>query len=256
MSRTTQLPLASSAASSIVPLLGPTGSGKTTLAKALAQKVAIRLCATYATIRLVKAGSRQPYNFNHFARGALKDSSRLHILIIDDVETIAWSSKRHDAEQHMIETVRITNLFLAGLDVLRAVPNALAYATSSMDTMLDDGLLDRCSITANLTLPKAHERYEMLRRRLQDLTVGETEDNNPGSQVLRLARVVGNDVSARFMANVFTLAIMINMYHSTCDLSEAVGAVLRCIEQHVRKRSRGYVTRMNVSLIFSCCGRD
>ncbi|TQN68003.1 Pachytene checkpoint protein 2-like protein [Colletotrichum shisoi] len=56
MSRTTQLPLASSAASSIVLLFGPTGSGKATLehwAKALAQKVAIRLCATHATIRLV-----------------------------------------------------------------------------------------------------------------------------------------------------------------------------------------------------------
>ncbi|OBR04422.1 Thyroid receptor-interacting protein 13 [Colletotrichum higginsianum IMI 349063] len=167
MSRTTQLPLASSAASSIVPLLGPTGSGKTTLTKALAQKVAIRLCATHETIRLVEAGSRQPYNFNHFARGALEDPSCLHILIIDNVEAIAWSCKRPDAEQHMIETVRITSLCLAGLDVLRAVPNALAYATCSMDTMLDDGLLDRCSITANLTLLKAPERYEMLRRRRQ-----------------------------------------------------------------------------------------
>ncbi|WQF84370.1 hypothetical protein CDEST_09384 [Colletotrichum destructivum] len=101
----------------------------------------------------------QPYNFNHFARGALEDPSRLQILIIDDVETIAWSRKRPDAEQYMIETVRITNLCLAGFDVLRAVPNALANATSSRDTMLDDGFLDRCSLTADLTLRKVPERY-------------------------------------------------------------------------------------------------
>ncbi|TKW51127.1 hypothetical protein CTA1_2772 [Colletotrichum tanaceti] len=171
------------------------------------------------------------------------------------------SRKRINAEQYKIENVRTTNLCLAGLDILRAVPNVLVIATSSMDTMTDDGHLDRCSIKANLSLLKVPERYEVPRRQFQsypdassihcasvlpihrdtvlhDLMAGETKDDSPGSHFSIWRGSLETGVFGRFVVNVVTHAQMGHIRHSTCDFFTAVGAVLRCIKQHFRKRSR------------------
>lgn len=234
------------------------------MARALAQKVSIRLYGKYHKILLLEPGSRQMFNFDRLARRALQEPSHLHVLVFDDVESIAWSLKRKGNENRLAPSVRATNSTLTGLDILDVIPNVLIICTSRMGSMLDEGFLDRCGITATLTWPKCPERYEILKRQFQALVDAGTiscdvpvpvyrdavlqslssgEEATPGPQILVLARSIRDGTSARFLCNVVARALMSHLLHLSCDMTTAVKLVSQSINQHNLKDREDFVNQ-------------
>jgi len=159
-------------------LHGPPGSGKSTLCRALAQKLSIRLGDTFPKATLVEINANAMLSKYFGESGKLiestfdkvqnlaKDHTKLVVVVIDEVETIASSRQRvsssgecsdglrvsvtyqlvprraialrvHDCSPrtHMLATdncLQATNQLLTALDRLRGLPNILVCCTSNL----------------------------------------------------------------------------------------------------------------------------
>ena len=101
-------------------LCGPPGSGKTTLAKALAQKLAIRLSRVYSTAKLISVNSPSLLS-SYFGESSKlvgklfdtiwamsADESLLTVVVIDEVESIAGSRKQASRSNECGDAIRVS----------------------------------------------------------------------------------------------------------------------------------------------------
>ncbi|KAF6823360.1 thyroid receptor-interacting protein 13 [Colletotrichum plurivorum] len=242
-------PSAAADSASAILLLGSAGSGKSILAQALAQKIAISLSQKYEKTLLHDRNAAQLFDFKKLAKLATAEPTLFRIVIIDDVESIAWPRTREEGDSS-VPQIRTTNFCLAGLDMLSRIPNVLVICTSTMGDKLDKSFRDRCGIIIRLTLPTAPRRYDMLRRQFQAYIDGDViackdkissygdasldtvaESVNPGVQILALARAIPDHASARFVGQMVTQALMSHLLHIKCDMTKAVGVVLRYLNR-------------------------
>lgn len=101
-------------------LHGPPGSGKSTLCRALAQKLSIRLGDRFSKAVLVEVNANSLFSKffgesgklieNTFdeVQGLAKDRARLVVVVIDEVETIASSRQRGTASNECSDGLRVT----------------------------------------------------------------------------------------------------------------------------------------------------
>lgn len=125
-------------------LHGPPGSGKTTLCRALAQKLAIRLGSQFTqsrfidvdTSRLVskwfgESGKLVEQMFQEiFAIAA--DESSLVCVLIDEVESLAGSRQAAASGNEVGDAIRLTNQLLTALDKLRHKSNVVVFCTTNL----------------------------------------------------------------------------------------------------------------------------
>ncbi|KAF6799562.1 thyroid receptor-interacting protein 13 [Colletotrichum sojae] len=234
---------------SAILLLGSAGSGKSILAQALAQKIAISLSQKYEQTMLHDRNAAQLFDFKKLAKLATAEPTVFRIVVIDDVESIAWPRTREEGDSS-VPQIRTTNFCLAGLDMLSRIPNVLVICTSTMGDKLDKSFRDRCGVIIRLTLPTAPRRYDMLRRQFQAYIDGGVitckdkissygdasldtvaESITPGVQILALARAIPDHASARFVGQMVTQALMSHLLHIKCDMTKAVGVVLRYLNR-------------------------
>ncbi|CAM9928638.1 unnamed protein product, partial [Phaeothamnion confervicola] len=172
----------------VVLLHGPPGTGKTTLCKALAHKLSIRLADRYRCGQLIEVNAHRQGGisnhllcrwfsesgklvqrlFDHIAELADDDDSLVCILI-DEVESLTAARSAAFNGGEPSDAVRVVNAVLTQLDRLRSRNNVLVMATSNVSKALDVAFLDRADIKLYMGLPPTRARYDILRSCMHEL---------------------------------------------------------------------------------------
>ncbi|KAI0030229.1 P-loop containing nucleoside triphosphate hydrolase protein [Vararia minispora EC-137] len=185
----------------VVLLHGPPGTGKTSLCRALAQKLSIRLSHRYPQARLLEINSHSLFSRWFSESGKLvqrlfssvmelvEDEDTFIVVLIDEIESLTAARAGAMAGTEPSDALRVVNALLTQLDKLRFKKNVLVVSTSNLakaigshSSRLQAGysaFVDRADIVQYIDLPPREAIYEILRSCLQELmvkgVVGEVE---------------------------------------------------------------------------------
>lgn len=165
----------------IILLHGPPGTGKTSLCKALAQKLSIRFSLRYPRSQLVEVNAHSLFSKWFSESGKLvaklfskiqemvEEENNLVFVLIDEVESLAAARKAALSGSEPSDSIRVVNALLTQLDKLKSAPNVIILTTSNITAAIDIAFVDRADIKAYVGPPTLQACYEILRSCLQEL---------------------------------------------------------------------------------------
>ncbi|KIK07611.1 hypothetical protein K443DRAFT_673191 [Laccaria amethystina LaAM-08-1] len=159
----------------VVLLHGPPGTGKTSLCRALAQKLSIRLSHRYSHARLLEINSHSLFSrwfsesgklvqrlFNSITE-LVDDEDGFVVVLIDEVESLTAARAGAMAGTEPSDGLRVVNALLTQLDKLKHRKNVLIMSTSNLVKAIDCAFVDRADIVQYVDLPSREAIYEILR---------------------------------------------------------------------------------------------
>ncbi|XP_062563215.1 pachytene checkpoint protein 2 homolog [Armigeres subalbatus] len=164
----------------LILLHGPPGTGKTSLCKALAQKLAARMSEDYNHSHLIEINSHSLFSkwFSESGKLVQKVFDQIHDLcqdrmalvcvLVDEVESIAFA-RDAISNNEPSDSIRVVNAVLTQLDRIRKYPNVFVLATSNLTGSIDLAFLDRADIVQYIGNPSRAAIYEIYRTTLRNL---------------------------------------------------------------------------------------
>lgn len=163
----------------VILLVGAPGTGKTTLAKGLAQQISQVLSSGNVKLLEVEPhsmtssamGKTQQAVTNLFSQSIAESaSSGPTIVLLDEVETLAVDRSKLSLDANPIDIHRATDAVLVQLDMLaESHPNLLFIATSNFPEAVDSAFTSRCDLVLEVPLPDAEGCKTILKETLLGL---------------------------------------------------------------------------------------
>ncbi|KAG8865286.1 hypothetical protein FRB96_000176 [Tulasnella sp. 330] len=165
----------------VVFLHGPPGTGKTSLCRALAQKLSIRLSERYPTAKLVEINSHSLFSKWFSESGKLvqrlfasvtdmvEEEGTFVVLLIDEVESLTAARAGAVAGTEPSDALRVVNALLTQLDKLKHRKNVLVMTTSNLADAIDTAFIDRADIVQYVGLPPQEGIYWILQSCIAEL---------------------------------------------------------------------------------------
>ncbi|PAV20714.1 P-loop containing nucleoside triphosphate hydrolase [Pyrrhoderma noxium] len=165
----------------VILLHGPPGTGKTSLCRALAQKLSIRLKERYTKTHLFEINSHSLFSRWFSESGKLvqnlfstvgdmaKEDDEFIVLLIDEVESLTSARAGVMSGTEPSDALRVVNALLTQIDRLKYQKNVLIMATSNLAKAIDSAFVDRADIAEYIDYPPAGAIYGILRSSLVEL---------------------------------------------------------------------------------------
>lgn len=165
----------------VVLLHGPPGTGKTSLCKALAQKIAVRFGHKFVRVNLIEINSHSLFSkwFSESGKLVMKlfdeiknlrhDPEQLVCILIDEVESLAHVRKSCINGTEPTDSIRVVNALLTQLDQMKRYPNVLILTTSNMTEAIDIAFVDRADIKPYIGHPTEDVIYKIYSSCIKEL---------------------------------------------------------------------------------------
>ncbi|KJH45314.1 ATPase, AAA family [Dictyocaulus viviparus] len=164
----------------LIILLGPPGTGKTTLCRGVSQHLSIRLNSRFSSSVMVEINSHSLFSkwFSESGKLVLKmfdqiddladDGRCMVFVLIDEIESLGMSRDTSTSRGDPADSIRAVNALLTQIDRIRRRPNVIVLCTSNLEDCLDRALLDRADVVKHVEKPSVNAMYTILSKCVEE----------------------------------------------------------------------------------------